>query len=56
MAFKGLLLHIDEIEQLLQLYPQTKAILDHMGFCKADNMQSEEWRRLLALAEYPQVP
>jgi predicted TIM-barrel fold metal-dependent hydrolase len=55
MPFKGLLLHIDEIETLLQLYPETKAIIDHMGFCKCDDLQSEEWRRLLGLAKYPQV-
>ncbi|KAF6262608.1 hypothetical protein COO60DRAFT_1268012 [Scenedesmus sp. NREL 46B-D3] len=55
MPFKGLLLHINEIEQLLQLYPATKAIVDHMGFCKCDDLQSEEWRRLLGLAKYPQV-
>jgi predicted TIM-barrel fold metal-dependent hydrolase len=55
MPFKGLLLHIDEIETLLQLYPETKAIIDHMGFCKCDNLQSEEWQRLLGLAKHPQV-
>uniref|UniRef100_A0A383V5S3 Amidohydrolase-related domain-containing protein n=1 Tax=Tetradesmus obliquus TaxID=3088 RepID=A0A383V5S3_TETOB len=55
MPFKGLLLHIDEIEQLLQQNPATKAIIDHMGFCKCDNLQSEEWQRLLGLAKYPQV-
>ncbi|WIA22167.1 hypothetical protein OEZ85_004501 [Tetradesmus obliquus] len=55
MPFKGLLLHIDEIEHLLQQYPATKAIIDHMGFCKCDNLQSEEWQRLLGLAKYPQV-
>jgi hypothetical protein len=55
MPFKGLLLHIDEIEQLLQLHPATKAIIDHMGFCKCDDLQSEEWQRLLGLAKYPQV-
>jgi predicted TIM-barrel fold metal-dependent hydrolase len=40
---------------LLQLYPGTKAIIDHMGFCKCHNLQSEEWQRLLGLAKYPQV-
>jgi hypothetical protein len=26
-----------------------------MGFCKCDNLQSEEWQRLLGLAKHPQV-
>lgn len=55
MPFKGFLLHVDEIEQLLQQYPTTKAIIDHCGFCQCDNLQSEEWQRLLALAKYPQA-
>ena len=48
-------LHADEIEQLLADQPATKAIIDHCGFCSCSDLQSEEWRRLLALAKYPQV-
>lgn len=55
MPFKGFLLHVDEIEQLLQQYPGTKAIIDHCGFCQCSNLESQEWQRLLALAKYPQV-
>jgi predicted TIM-barrel fold metal-dependent hydrolase len=55
MPFKGLLRHIDEIETLLTDYPSTSAVIDHMGFCKAADPDSEEWRRLLGLARFPQV-
>lgn len=55
MPFKGFLLHVDEIEQLLQQHPATKAIIDHCGFCQCNDLQSKEWQRLLALAKYPQV-
>lgn len=55
MPFKGLLRHIDDIETLLQQYPATTAIIDHFGFCNCSDISSEEWRRLLALAQYPQV-
>ena len=55
MPFKGLLRHIDEIETLAKDYPSTKVMLDHFGFCKFSDMGSEEWQRLLALAELPQV-
>lgn len=55
MPFKGLLLHILDIWALAKDFPDTKVIIDHMGFCKADNPDSEEWRELLALAELPQV-
>ena len=55
MPFKGLLLHVDEIRALAAEYPDTKVIIDHMGFCKADDPDSDEWRALLSLAEMPQV-
>lgn len=55
MPFKGLLLHIDDIRALATEYPATKVIIDHMGFCKADNPDSDEWQALLGLAEMPQV-
>lgn len=55
MPFKGFLLHVDEIEQLLMEYPDTKAIIDHLGFCNCSDLQSKVWQRLLELAKYPQV-
>jgi predicted TIM-barrel fold metal-dependent hydrolase len=55
MPFKGLLLHILDIWALARDFPDTKVIIDHFGFCKADHPDSEEWRELLALAELPQV-
>lgn len=33
----------------------TTVIVDHFGFCKFEDLASEEWRRLLALARHPQV-
>lgn len=53
MPFKGLLNHIQEIETLLQDYPQTKCIIDHYGFCNAK--MGEDFERLLTLAAFPQV-
>ncbi len=47
--------HVDEIESLIQGCPKTKVIIDHFGFCNCQDLQSEEWRRLLALARHPQV-
>lgn len=55
MAFEGLLRHIEEIETLLELYPETKVIIDHFGFCKCSEPDSESWKKLLALAKFPQV-
>ncbi len=55
MPFKGLLNHIEDIQQLCQEYPGTRAIIDHCGFCKCDDLQSAEWRALLGLARFPQV-
>ena len=55
MPFKGFLLHVDEIEQLLREYPATKAIIDHCGFCQCGDLQSQERQRLLGLAKYPQA-
>lgn len=53
MCFKGLLLHVDEIEELCTEFPSTKVILDHFGFCKGT--EGEAWERLLGLARFPQV-
>eukprot|EP01023_Acetabularia_acetabulum_P064501 TRINITY_DN8356_c0_g1_i1.p1 TRINITY_DN8356_c0_g1~~TRINITY_DN8356_c0_g1_i1.p1 ORF type:complete len:308 (-),score=43.77 TRINITY_DN8356_c0_g1_i1:401-1324(-) len=55
MTFQGLLNHADEIEQLLEEFPDTKVMMDHMGFCKARDPDSEEWQRLFSFAKYPQV-
>jgi hypothetical protein len=55
MPFKGLLLHIADIEALATAYPETKVIIDHFGFCKCDNLESPEWQALLGLARFPQV-
>ncbi|GMH43486.1 hypothetical protein BSKO_11408 [Bryopsis sp. KO-2023] len=55
MAFKGLLLHIEEIETLIKEFPNTRVIIDHFGFCKCSDPDSESWKRLIALAQFPQV-
>jgi len=55
MCFKGLMLHLADIEALLADSPATVCILDHFGFCKAATPDSEEWRALLGLARHPQV-
>jgi len=53
MCFQGLMLHIKDIETLCTDYPSTKVLIDHFGFCKGTG--GEDWRRLLALARFPQV-
>jgi hypothetical protein len=55
MAFKGLLLHIDDIRTLCSQHPGTACIIDHCGFANVDDLESGEWRALLALAQFPQV-
>ncbi|MCO5583682.1 hypothetical protein L7F22_037595 [Adiantum nelumboides] len=57
MCFKGLLLHIDEIEQLCSQFPATQVLLDHLGFCKPPLNDSEmkAWESLLALSKHPHV-
>ena len=56
MPFKGLLGHLKEITALADAFPQTKFIVDHFGFCKCGDLQSEEWQALLSLGrEYPQA-
>lgn len=57
MCFKGLLLHIDEIEELCKQFPATTVLIDHLGFCKpsADGSRDDDWGRLLGLARFPQV-
>eukprot|EP00897_Mesotaenium_endlicherianum_P004750 jgi/Mesen1/4302/ME000022S03589 len=57
MCFKGLMLHIDEIEELCAEFPGTKVLMDHFGFCKPPSNEEEEaaLERLLGLSRYPQV-
>lgn len=55
MCFKGLLLHIDEIRSLATAYPNTDFVMDHFGFCKLDDLESEEWKALLSLAAFPRA-
>jgi predicted TIM-barrel fold metal-dependent hydrolase len=56
MCFKGLALHIDEIRHLLEAYPSTKCVIDHMGFFFQNNVSEEShWEALLSLSKYPQV-
>ena len=55
MAFKGLLLHIEDIEELAEDFPGTRVILDHFAFVQAGMPNSAEWSALLRLARYPQV-
>jgi predicted TIM-barrel fold metal-dependent hydrolase len=55
MPFKGLLLHVEEITTLAERYPETKFIVDHYGFCKCDDLESDEWKALLSLARFPQA-
>ncbi|GBG00055.1 hypothetical protein Rsub_12799 [Raphidocelis subcapitata] len=55
MPFKGLLPLIGDIKTLISDHPQTTVILDHFGFAKCGDLESEEWRELLLLAKHPQV-
>ncbi|CAK0835588.1 unnamed protein product [Prorocentrum cordatum] len=62
MAFKGLKLHVADIEALLQDSPKTKVIIDHWGFFlqpatgEGDRVIDEDsWNALLQLSKYPQV-
>jgi len=53
MCFHGLHLHIEDIKELCAMYPKTRVLIDHFGFCKG--VDDPNWAALLALAEYPQV-
>lgn len=57
MCFKGLMLHIDEIEELCKEFPTTKVLIDHLGFCKPPKNVEEEdaLKHLLGLSRFPQV-
>ena len=48
--------HASTIEELLQAHPNTKVIIDHMGFFWQDDEVNEAaWAKMLDLADYPQV-
>lgn len=53
MCFHGLMRHIDDIEELCKIHPETPVMMDHFGFCESN--EGEDWNRLLRLADYPQV-
>ncbi|CAM9566234.1 unnamed protein product, partial [Sphacelaria rigidula] len=56
MCFKGLGLHMQDIEALLKSSPQTKLIVDHFGFfVQGGEVDEAAWEQLLTLAKYPQV-
>ncbi|GAQ86399.1 Amidohydrolase family protein [Klebsormidium nitens] len=57
MCFKGLHLHIDDIEALCRDFPETKVLLDHFAFTNPQRSEQETtmWDRLLTLSQYPQV-
>eukprot|EP00250_Pteridium_aquilinum_P024885 c2975_g1_i1 orf=457-1545(-) len=57
MCFKGILLHIEDIEQLCSEFPATRVLIDHLGFCNPPLNDSEmkAWESLLALSKYSQV-
>ncbi|KAG0614585.1 hypothetical protein M758_6G188200 [Ceratodon purpureus] len=57
MCFKGLMLHVDEIEELCREFPRTTVLMDHLGFCKPPltEEEAEAWNRLLNLSKYSQV-
>ncbi|CAM6127928.1 unnamed protein product [Calypogeia fissa] len=57
MCFKGLLLHIKDIEELCLEFPSTVVMIDHFGFCKpaTNNEEAKAWEQLLGLARFPQV-
>ena len=53
MCFKGLGLHLEDIEALISKSPDTTLILDHMGFCKLGD--DENFEKLISLARHPNV-
>lgn len=53
MCFKGLGLHLDDIEALISKSPDTTLILDHIGFCKLGD--DETFEKLISLARHPNV-
>ncbi|XP_050205924.1 uncharacterized protein LOC126655707 [Mercurialis annua] len=57
MCFKGLDLHIAEIQELCTEFPATVVLLDHFGFCKPPRNDEERhtFSELLKLSRFPQV-
>lgn len=57
MCFKGLNLHIAEIEELCTEFPSTVVILDHLAFCKPPitDEETETFSKLIKLSRFPQV-
>ncbi|XP_031490305.1 uncharacterized protein LOC116257568 [Nymphaea colorata] len=57
MCFKGLHLHLSEIEELCTEFPSTTVIIDHMGFCKPPINEAERhtFAGLLGLSKFPRV-
>ncbi|XP_071690871.1 uncharacterized protein [Rutidosis leptorrhynchoides] len=57
MCFKGLNLHISEIETLCSEYPKTVVLLDHLAFCKPpiNDEELKTFSELLGLSRFPQV-
>ncbi|XP_059278254.1 uncharacterized protein LOC132032620 isoform X2 [Lycium ferocissimum] len=57
MCMKGLLLHLQEIEELCTEIPSTVVLLDHVAFCKPPKNDEERqgFLELLKLSRFPQV-
>ncbi|XP_002514873.2 4-sulfomuconolactone hydrolase [Ricinus communis] len=57
MCFKGLDLHIAEIQELCTEFPSTVVLLDHLGFCKPSTNYEESltFSELLKLSRFPEV-
>ncbi|XP_060196979.1 uncharacterized protein LOC132626208 isoform X3 [Lycium barbarum] len=57
MCMKGLLLHLQEIEELCTEFPSTVVLLDHVAFCKPPKNDEERqvFLELLKLSRFPQV-
>nr|XP_043639427.1 uncharacterized protein LOC122610498 isoform X2 [Erigeron canadensis] len=57
MCFKGLNLHIEEIETLCSDFPKTAVLLDHLAFCKppTNDEEAKNFSRLLGLSRFLQV-
>ena len=55
MCFKGLGLHMNDIEALISKSPDTVLILDHLGFCALNDDGDKAFEQLLSLAKHPNV-
>lgn len=55
MCFKGLDLHLEDIEQLIKKSPDTPLILDHLGFTFLDQKGDENFGKLLSLSRHANV-